>query len=239
VGEDSDADPLIDNWDVGIFFSAPVETLDSGVVRYRSMFYPPAAAFSKGRLTLAFGTGEREDLRYAGDPDEDDNNRLYVVADLFPTGASAFASTATESNLTDVTGTDVDGNPSDLGFYFSVDDGEKFVTDVTIFAGIVFVASYTPVAGDDECVSAGGQAFLYAVDTNTGQGQFDDSSTPPSEDRRTYVGGGLPSNPVVSMAPDPDDDRIYIKTSTGQVIEIDPDVRNDPPSSAVYWRQIY
>jgi type IV pilus assembly protein PilY1 len=243
VGEDTDADALVDNWAAGVIFRTDPEVLDSGDIRYRSFFYPPAAAFDKGKLTLAFGSGEREELRYAGDPDEDDNNRFFVVHDLFPIGTHAFDTLITESDLTDATLTATDQNPLDSGYYFTVTDGEKFVTDVTIFAGFVIVASYDPEAsGDgDECEAAGGRAFLYVFDTGTGEGQFADSATPadPPQDRRMDVGSGLPSNPRVSMAPDPDDDRIFIKTSTGQLIPIDPDVRDDPPSSSIYWRQIY
>ena len=35
----------------------------SGQIHYRSFFYPPTAAFEKGKLTLAFGSGERGDCR--------------------------------------------------------------------------------------------------------------------------------------------------------------------------------
>ena len=66
VGEDTDGDPLVDNWEAGVVFRSDPEVLDSGDIRYRSFFYAPAAAFDKGKLTLAFGSGEREELRYAG-----------------------------------------------------------------------------------------------------------------------------------------------------------------------------
>lgn len=39
------------------------------------------------------------------------------------------------------------------------------------------------------------------------------------------------------MAPDPKDDRIYIETSTGQVLVIDAPPRPETPGSLIYWRQ--
>jgi hypothetical protein len=237
VGANTSGDARIDNWPAGVFFRSAPTTLSGGETRYRSMFFPPSAAFVRGKLTLAFGTGEREDLHDEGDPLADDNNRFYVVEDAFPTGTGAFPGALTEASLTDVTSTDQDGNLADKGFFFKVADGEKFVTDATIFAGKVIVASYSPSSGADLCETAGGQAFLYIVDVATAQGFFAEDGEPPSEDRRTVIGGGLPSSPKVSVAPDPEDDRIYIKTSTGQVLVIDAPPRPETPGSLIYWRQ--
>jgi type IV pilus assembly protein PilY1 len=241
AGEDTVGDSLIDNWEAGVFFYSAPETLDSGIVRYRSFFYPPAAAYDKGRLIVTIGSGEREELRYAGDEDEDDNNRFFVIQDLFPSGTHAFDTLLTESDLTDATLTATDEDRSDSGYYFTVSDGEKFVTNTVIFAGYVVVATYDPDAGTgDECTTAGGEASLYIFDLGTGQGIFVSTTSPgdPRVERRTSLGGGLPSSPKVSIASDQGDDRIYIKTSTGQVISLDLDLRTEPPDS-VYWRQVY
>jgi hypothetical protein len=231
----------MDNWSAGVFFRTDPELLGSGEFHYRSFFHPPAVAFDRGKLTIAIGSGEREHLRYEGVSTEDENNRFYVIRDLFPTGVNAFASVITEPDLTDSTLTATDQNTTDSGYYFTVSDGEKFVTDVTIFANHVIVASYNPDGGGaDECTAAGGEASLYVFDLGTGQGLFADAMTPvdPEEDRRMSLGGGLPTSPKVSMSDDPGDDRVYIKTSTGQVISIDLDIRSESPSS-VYWRQVY
>jgi len=185
-GVDSTGDGRIDNWTAGVFFRTDPVALPSGELRHRSFFFPPSATFLKGKLTLAFGSGEREDLHYEGEPGVDDNNRFYVVQDFAPTGATAFSSTTTEAELTDVTGLDTDPDLTDSGFFFIVEDGEKFVTDATIFAGQVIVASYNPDAGADLCETAGGRAFLYVVDVATGRGFFGDGDggDPPAEDRR-------------------------------------------------------
>jgi hypothetical protein len=145
------------------------------------------------------------------------------------------------SDITDL-GTDPLLYPIDYGFFYKAEEGEKFITDVAIFAGHVIVASYSPTSGADLCTTAGGVAYLHAFDVGTGKGAFGDPDTDddPVNDRRFVIGGGLPSNPKVSMAPDPDDDAIYIKTSTGQIIVIDDAVRREKePATVIYWRQKY
>ena len=52
----------------------------------------------------------------------------------------------------------------------------------------------------------------------TSAGFFSDPADPPSEDRRTYVGGGFPSSPTVVVANDPGNDVIIVKTSEGPTI---------------------
>ncbi|MDH3211241.1 MAG: PilC/PilY family type IV pilus protein [Myxococcales bacterium] len=243
VGADgADADTLIDNFPAGVFFRTDPVTLAGGD-HFRSFFFPPAAGFVHRKLTLAFGTGEREDLGYEGDPTEDDENRFYVLRDLNPTGASAFSSVLTESDISgsDVTNLASDPVPSDPGFFFKVADGEKFVTDVAIFGGQVIVASYTPQAGADVCATSAGQAFLYVFELDSSLGYFGDPNTAPDpqEDRRTAIGGGLPSSPDVTMSRDPADDKIYIKTSSGQVITIDAPFRDSGLPDIIYWRQVF
>jgi type IV pilus assembly protein PilY1 len=243
VGADGgDADTLIDNFPAGVFFRTDPVALGGGD-HFRSFFFPPAASFVHGKLTLAFGSGEREDLGYDGDPDEDDENRFYVLKDLNPTGASAFSSVLTESDISgsDVTNLASDPVLGDPGFFFKVDDGEKFVTDVSIFGGQVIVASYTPQAGADLCATVSGQAFLYVFELDSSLGFFGDPNTAPDpqEDRRTSIGGGLPSSPDVTMGVDPADDKIYIKTSSGQVVAVDAPFRRSGLPDVIYWRQVF
>ncbi len=172
-----------------------------------------------------------------------------MVHDFEPTGANAFAAVTTEADMSgsDITDLPTDPVPGDAGFFFTLPDGEKFVTDSTIFAGLVIVASYTPSAGEDVCTTGGGQAFLHVFDL-TGEGFFADDSTAadPENDRKIAIGGGLPSNPRVSLGRDPSDDRVYVKTSTGQIIAIGEDPGGDDgfgresgDRNVIYWRQVY
>ncbi|MFQ5416618.1 MAG: pilus assembly protein, partial [Myxococcota bacterium] len=241
VGEDSDADPFIDNWSSGVFFRTDPVTLSDGVTsHYRSFFFPPVASIVKGHLMLAFGSGERHDLGYEGDSDAsiEDNNRFYVVRDPNPTGSGAFATTWTDASLTDVTDLDTDTNLADAGYRFSLAKSEKFVTEISVFAGHVIAGSYTPAPSVDLCSTASGQAFLHVFNVATGRGLFQDAADPPSEDRRTYIGGGFPTSPEVTVATNPDDDTIIVKTSEGpRVITVDAPPRSDPKGSMIYWKQ--
>jgi Tfp pilus tip-associated adhesin PilY1 len=238
VGQNTDADPQMDNWPSGIFFSTPSVTLTNGNEHYRSFFFPPVASYYQGKLHLAFASGERHNLGYKGDPNEPDENRFYLVVDTVPTGVGAFPGALTDGNVTDVTSLDTDNVPGDKGYRFDLADGEKFITDITIFAGYVIVGSYTPDLGADLCSTSGGQSYLHVFNMATGAGYFADPADPPSEDRRTYVGGGFPTSPEVTVANNPDDDVIIVKTSEGpKVISIDAPPRTEPKGSFIYWKQ--
>ena len=241
VGEDTvGSDGIIDNWPYGVFFrSAPV-TLSSSDPRYHSFYTQPVASFSNGQLYLALASGERNDLLYGGDTTlTTDQDRFYVVRDPHPTGTGAFPGTLDDTDLTDVTGLDYDNNPADYGYYWDIADGEKFVTEIQIFAGFAIVGSYTPVVGADICNTSQGQSYLNIFSLKSGKGYFDTPTDPPSEERRLYVGGGFPSNPTVIVGDDPDDDVVLVKTSDGpKIITVDAPPRTDPKGSYIYWKVV-
>jgi hypothetical protein len=236
VGEDTaDADTLIDNWPYGLFFKVDPEDLGGGVFRYRSMFVEPSAALIDGELNLAFGTGEREDLLYEGDPAEDENNRFYVVTDPDPTGPFAFPGTLAEGDLTDITGLGSDPDPADRGFYFVADDGEKFVGGTVIFGGFAITVSFVP----EEASACGpGTAFLYLFDLETGTGFFAGGDAGVSNSGRTLsIGSGMPSSPRMSLGgAGGADDSLYVQTSTGELIKLDAPERS-AQVGLVYWKQ--
>jgi type IV pilus assembly protein PilY1 len=239
VGQDasSPADGTVDNWPAGVYFRTDPVTVGSDD-HYRSFFFPPVASYVNGTLTLAFGSGERHDLGYEGDASAADENRFYVVKDHEPIGAAAFDALYTEADLTDVTALDTDTVLTDSGYFFSLAESEKFVTEITVFAGYVIVGSYTPDSSADLCATAGGQSFLHVFNLSSGAGFFSDPTTPPSEDRRTFIGGGFPTSPEVTVATDPDDDVIIVKTSEGpKLITIDAPPRTEPKGQIIYWKQ--
>ncbi len=238
LGEDSSgADGIIDNWPHGIFFTAPSAS-DGTEIRYKSFFYPPSASLVRNVVTLAFASGERDQLEYNGVAGFDENNRVYVVKDYYPTGASAFLSTYTESDLTDITLVRYDNNLSDQGYYFVGVDGEKFVSEVVIFAGYVVLVSFEINAlSTDPCAAATGVSKVYAFEVDGGGGYFSSGAMTPMEERYENIGGGMASSPRISMAPDHGDDKMYIKTSKGRVITVEPPPRDGSASSMIYWKQ--
>jgi type IV pilus assembly protein PilY1 len=232
------SDGIIDNWSYGIFFTAPSAS-DGTSTRYKSFFYPPAASFVRRVLTLTFATGEREQLSYEGAASYDENNRVYVVKDRYPTGASAFVSSYDETDLTDITLLQYDNDLADQGYYFVAEDGEKFVSDLIVFAGYaIFVSFEIDSTNPDPCAAKEGTSKLYVVSLSSGRGYFTGGSPPTAMAERYYdLGDGLASSPRISISPDPDDDKMYVKTSKGRVITIDPPRRSGSGSSVIYWKQ--
>jgi hypothetical protein len=122
---------------------------------------------------------------------------------------------------------------------FVANDGEKFVSDLIVFAGFVIAVSFEIDAfAADPCAATTGFSKLYAFDLDSGQGYFTGGSPPTAmQERYMDVGGGMASTPQISIAPDPDDDKMYIKTSKGRVITIEPPPRPGSGSSVIYWKQ--
>jgi hypothetical protein len=88
-----------------------------------------------------------------------------------------------------------------VGFYLTGADGEKFITDTTIFFGTVLTSSYIPTVSADPC-EVGGQAYLYGFKLKCGQGIFpEDPSDPGTPMRTVSIGAGMPNRPRVSVGP--------------------------------------
>jgi hypothetical protein len=235
VGEDLDSDTTIDTWSAGVFFHAEPVTMKGGIKHYRSIFFPPSAAFSGGKLQLAFGTVERTDMHYHGVDGEDDNNRFYVVRDDQPTGSGAFPGALLEGDLTFLDGADTDSDPTDAGFFIKAREGEKFATNHAIFAGFVITTSYLPDFVSADVCERRGESFLYTFKLGTGMGYFADAITSGDAARRVSVGSGAPNDPRITISHS--GDQLYIQTSTGQVVQVDPPPRPGKPVEMIYWRQ--
>jgi type IV pilus assembly protein PilY1 len=228
------------NWPYKLFFEAAPATIGSGagaVTYYKNFMFPPAAAYVRGKLFLAFGSGERRNLPFLGDPDATEtgeNNRFYVVADSDPYEiASPALVTITEADLTDFSGSDSAATFSNKGFFFSVADGEKFVTNVEIFSGDVIAASFTPTTDTDPCV-ARGNGTLYVFDLVTGEGHFEDGSSNP--ERSLSLGPGLPTDPKISIGVGGKKNKVVIEKSGADIEIIDED-NIDLNGATLYWRE--
>ena len=102
------------------------------------------------------------------------------------------------------------------------------------FAGYAIVPSYESPTFP---VCTPGLAQLYLFDLGDASGFWDQDSIYTAADRKVQIGWGIPSNPRVSVASNPNDDKIFINTSDGQVLTITPPVRDTPESEAIYWKQ--
>jgi type IV pilus assembly protein PilY1 len=221
-------------WPFKVFFQAPALT-DSGTTYFQNIFFPPAGAHVDGKVWVAFGAGERQDLPYVGDADIDENNRFYVVNDPDPLELGAGLSAVTESDLIDATSSPGGVTiSSERGFYIKGDDGEKFVTSTVIFGGKVITASFKPTPSADPC-AARGDATAYVFDLLDGKGYFQDAASNPT--RKLDIGVGLPTDPKVSVGVGGKDNRVYIEKSGADLESIG---AQDVPAGGqlLYWREL-
>jgi type IV pilus assembly protein PilY1 len=198
------------NWAFKRFFRAPVTNI-GGTPYFKNFFFPPAATYVSSKLWLAFASGERRNLPFTGVGSEDENNRFYVVSDLDPYERAATPlATLLETDLVDISGDEDGATIPGRGYFFKVQDGEKFVTNIEIFAGQVLAASFVPTPSANLC-AARGDASLYVFDIRDGKGYFSDASGDPM--RAMAIGVGLPTDPRVSIGVGGRDNRVYVEKS--------------------------
>jgi len=228
------------NWPIKAFFTAASATIGTGsgaVTYYKNFMFPPAAAFSSGQLFLAFGSGERRNLQFEGDPDASElgeNNRFYVMVDSDPYElASPALATITEADLTDFSASAAAQSFANKGFYITVADGEKFVTNVEIFSGEVIAGTFTPTTSGSPC-STRGDGNLYVFDVETGEGHFNDGFG--GAERGYSLGPGLPTDPKVSIGVGGKENRVVIEKS-GSDIEIIEAPNVNLNGATLFWRE--
>jgi hypothetical protein len=224
------------NWPFKLFFEAAPTVVDS-ITYYKNFFFAPAAAFEGGELFIAFGSGERRNLPFPGDIDDPgEENRFYVVHDADPYERLIVPlATIVETDLTDFSGSEGVQSFTNKGFYITVGDGEKFVTNVEIFSGDIIAATFTPTSDTNPCVAKGDGA-LYVFDLLTGEGHFEDGSGNP--DRSLALGPGLPTDPKVSIGVGGKKNKVVIEKS-GSDIEIIDEDNVDINGATLFWKETY
>ncbi len=131
---------------------------------------------------------------------------------------------------------------SKYGYYINLaGQGEKMLSEPTVFGGLVYFTSFTPAHGNDPCAQ-GGTASLYGLKYTTGAGALPIVGADPPP-RSMILGTGIPSAPVISLKPGggttPD---LYVTTSGGGGIGAQTQrVNINPPGLAnrtnmLYWR---
>jgi type IV pilus assembly protein PilY1 len=201
-------------WTARKLFSASADSVK------RKIFYAPDAVPESYGEIIYFGTGDREN------PDDTTVvNRFYAVKNDW-TGTS----TLTESDLTDVTSNQIQLGTTEQrtqvkaqlesgkGWFIRLENpGEKVVATPRVYAGVVYLTTYTPSDGSgttsgDPCAAstARGVARLYAMDYKTGaavhyfsnEAETDASGNSVSlgkKDRSIAIGTAIPSAPVIAV----------------------------------------
>jgi type IV pilus assembly protein PilY1 len=195
----------LSGWYFGkLFATPPYPALPAaGPRHYRSFFFRPAATLKNNVLWLAFGSGERAALQYAGVGSTTlENNRFFSLKDLDPFEETPSTTPITEAaprGMLDLTSTqtctDVDAYD---GFYIRGIDGEKFITNVDVIDFKVLVATYTPTAASTDPCVAGGDAAFYFFNIFCREGGFEDPSGNPVSS--VALGKGLPTDPRISLS---------------------------------------
>jgi Tfp pilus tip-associated adhesin PilY1 len=235
------------NWPFKKFFTTPGVVVGSSTY-YKSVFYPPLATFVGKQLWLAWGTGERTNLRF-GDPapaSTTDNNRLYVMSDSDPYERLVPAkATLTESDLGLPQSSTVGNSctscapPSGKsGYSIVAKDSEKFVTNVEIFSGHIFAGAFTPASTTDPC-NSGGEAALYEIaGIQCGSGGFP-SDLSPTPTRMT-LGAGMPTDPRITISSDGGEassNRVIVSKQQGDISNIEAPPIPSGGAGVLYWRE--
>ena len=223
------------NWSFEKFFEAPITNF-GGLNYYKSIYFPLAAAYQGKILWYSFATGERSNIQFPGFSGADENNRMYALRDVDPLETSGVATpTLTESDLMDRSTIQGCTNVLGSGYFFSLVDGEKIVTNVEIFADLVLAGSFTPATGGDPCTSKG-SGVLYVFELSCGGGYFSEPGGSPT--RALAIGEGMPTDPQISVGADGKDNIVFVEKSGADLESIQaPDV----PSGAktlLYWREM-
>jgi type IV pilus assembly protein PilY1 len=202
------------SWTARKLFSA-----SSGSVQRKIFYAPDAVQESYGEI-IYFGTGDREN------PDDTNVvNRFYAIKNDW-TATSPLA----ESDLVDVTSNQIQLGTgeqktqakaqleSGKGWFIRLENpGEKVVATPRVYAGVVYLTTYTPSEGagttsGDPCAAstARGVARLYAMDYKTGAAVHyfsNEAETDASgnsvilgkKDRSIAIGTAIPSAPVIAI----------------------------------------
>jgi type IV pilus assembly protein PilY1 len=200
----------VSNWNGKRFFAAPNSQANPPAAGAfnpdQGMYYPPTAALdSAGALWLYVGTGDRN-FPIATTTGALDN-RLYGLKDTAPSDTTN-GSTLTESVLANVSTTN---GTRTSGWYVILGDSEKVLAAPTVLNNTTYFTSFVPT-NDISCTSGGGSAYLYAVQMSTGYAALSFApgaagarggtgstltNTGATTTRRTGIGTGIPSKPII------------------------------------------
>jgi type IV pilus assembly protein PilY1 len=178
----------------------------------RKFQYSPAALPNKGKVYLAFGSGDREHPLSSQYPFTTPVvNRFYVYLDdlsASPADKAHAVNLDSTSSFGDFTanpscsGANVLPNSSQKGWYLTLNQhgvGEQTVTSAAIAGGMLTFSTnraIAPAAGT--CSTALGEARGYFVNLFNGSGSIGVTATCGGDQSATFVGGGLPPSPVLA-----------------------------------------
>ena len=231
------------NWPFRKFFDHAPST--DPTAHARSFFFAPSATVSNGILHIGLGSGERSDLNCTSTLRGCDVlNRFYILKDrdVWETATPSTIdgrSVGEGGDLTDVTSLP-DRCPATepSGLFFTVADGEKFVTNSEVFNAFFFVSTFSPDLTN--VCEPSGIANLYGFLAKCGQGFFGPPSptSPLAGTQRTLdLGRGMPTDARLSIAPGDGGNRLIISKQDGEIINLSTGA-SDSEHGVMYWREL-
>jgi hypothetical protein len=209
------------------------------------LFQATAASGIRPIYTLAAVTkdGEGNFWIYWGTGDKTDPTAANAQEKIFALKDTDFTSMRNGDDLQNISSEgSVYNDSSKYGYYINLSgQGEKMLSDVTVFGGVLYVATFTPEQSNNPCAQ-GGTAKLYGVGATSGAGALaiPGVTDPP---RSMTLGTGISSAPVISLKPGsagtPD---LYVTTSgSGLTGAQTQRVNINPPSLAnrtnlLFWK---
>lgn len=171
-------------------------------------------------------------------------NRFYILKDrdIWDTGTLSIIDGRDAlggGDLTDVTVFEnACPNVEQSGLFFSVPDGEKFITNSEVFNAFFFSSTYSPDLSN--ACEPEGQSTLYGFLAKCGQGFFGATSaiSPIAGSQRSLdLGKGMPTDARISIAPGSGGNRLIISKQNGQLINIDSG-ESSFEHGQLYWREL-
>jgi hypothetical protein len=218
------------NWTGARFFEAKAS---SGI---RPIYTLAAVAKdSAGNFWVYWGTGDKTDPTAANAQE-----KIFAVMD------TDLTSTRTGDQIQNITSEGGVFNPNDTskpyGYYINLTgQGEKMLSDVTVFGGVLYVATFTPEQSNNPC-KQGGAATLYGIGATSGAGALAIPGVT-EKPRSMSIGTGISSAPVISLKPGssgtPD---LFVTTSGGGLTGAQTQrVNINPPglsnrTNMLYWK---
>ena len=195
-GDIGDPDPA--NWAVKQL--AAID--DSNTARRKFLYAPVVVAAQEQDGTnfhaVLMGSGDREHPF-----NESVTHRFYMFKDAYTGLLSGQTSPIVESDLFDATNASPSG--TNQGWYITLAQGEKVVSNAAVLNGVTFFNTSIPPAAPEAgvCTSGLGRAYLYAVGYLDGAGALylnpGEQATDPGARRTEYAGGGFPPPPTPAV----------------------------------------
>lgn len=231
------------NWTFRKFFDHDPTASDTA--HARSFYFAPSATVSNGILHVGLGSGERSDLNCTSTLRGCTlMNRFYILKDrdVWEQGSPSTIDgrdVDADGELTDVTSLP-DQCPAiePRGLFFTVTDGEKFVTNSEVFNAFFFVSSFRPDLSN--VCEPSGISTLYGFLAKCGQGFFGPPSptSPIAGTTRTLdLGRGMPTDARLSIAPGENGNRLIISKQDGEIINLSTGA-SDSEHGVMYWREL-